>query len=223
MTRTSLAITLIAAGVLAVPPPSAFAADPGNADWPCVQRKVTALTSAQMWDGPPVDDMTQWSSNEAVSKLVPKLTSRRVPLNEAAAAIAAFAAAQPPDKRDEALTQLYAGLLTTANTDRAVVLGGIERFQQRQRARGRARAAGRADPAAQGEGFERREGALRAGSRRGEIQLGCACLYRAPAVSSACLRGADADRAAAVRTRPRNSLADEGLKPALPVIGSAGL
>ena len=38
-------------------------------------------------------------------------------------------------RRDEALKLLFAGLLSTINSDRAIVMSGIERFQQRQRAR----------------------------------------------------------------------------------------
>jgi hypothetical protein len=109
-------------------------ADP-NADWPCIQHKVAELTAAQMWDGPPVDGVEQWRDNEEIGKLIPTLSSRRVPLEQAEAAIDAFAAAQPQDKRDEALKLLFAGLLTTVNADRAVVMRGIERFQKRQRAR----------------------------------------------------------------------------------------
>jgi hypothetical protein len=106
-----------------------------NADWPCVQPKVAQLTAAQMWDGPPVDNEEGWRDMEEVGKLIPTLTSRRVPLEQATAAIEAFASAQPKDKRDEALKQLFAGLLVTVNVDRAVVISGIERFQKRQRAR----------------------------------------------------------------------------------------
>ena len=113
----------------------AFAADAANPDWPCVQRKVATLTSAQMWDGPPVDSVTQWRDNEEIGKLIPILASRRVPIEEAAAAVAAFAAAKPQDKRDDALKLLFAGLLNTTNSDRAIVMSGIERFQRRQRAR----------------------------------------------------------------------------------------
>jgi hypothetical protein len=93
------------------------------------------LTSAQMWDGPVVDDEEAWRDNAEIVKLIPTLSSRRVPMEEATAAIESFAAAQPQDKRDEALKQLFAGLLKTVNVDRAVVLSGIERFQKRQRAR----------------------------------------------------------------------------------------
>jgi hypothetical protein len=96
---------------------------------------VAKLTSAQMWDGPPVEDLQGWRDMEEVGKLVPTLTNRRVPLEQATAAIEAFAAAQPQEKRDEALKQLFAALLVAVNVDRAVVIGGIERFQKRQRAR----------------------------------------------------------------------------------------
>ena len=88
-----------------------------------------------MWDGPAVDDLTQWRDNEEIRKLIAVLADRRVPLEEAASAIARFSAAQPQDQRDDALKRLFAGLLSTIDNDRAVVMRGIERFQQRQKAR----------------------------------------------------------------------------------------
>jgi hypothetical protein len=88
-----------------------------------------------MWDGAPVDDLTKWRDNEEITKLIVVLASRRVSLEQATAAIARFAAAQPQERRDEALKLLFAGLLSTINSDRAVVMSGIERFQQRQKAR----------------------------------------------------------------------------------------
>jgi hypothetical protein len=126
---------MIGAAVAAEPSKDAR---PGNPDWPCIQHKVLTLTSAQMWDGPPVDDLEEWRDNPETVKLIPTLASRRVPLEQAAAAIEAFAAAQPKDKRDEALRQLFAGLLRNVNADRAVVMAGIERFQKRQKARAEA-------------------------------------------------------------------------------------
>jgi hypothetical protein len=110
-------------------------ANGANPDWPCIQHKVAKLTSAQMWDGPPVDDVEAWRDNEEIGKLIPTLASRRVPLEQAAAAIETFAAAQPKEERDQALKLLFAGLLTTVNADRSVVMSGIERFQRRQKAR----------------------------------------------------------------------------------------
>jgi hypothetical protein len=135
MALSSTAVGLVAASIIAFAAPRALAADPANPDWPCVQRKVATLTSVQMWDGPPVDDLTQWRDGAEIGKLVAVLASRRVPLEEAAEAIARFAERQPPDRRDDALKLLFAGLLSVINGDRAVVMGGIERFQQRQRGR----------------------------------------------------------------------------------------
>lgn len=112
-----------------------MATDPANPDWPCVQRKVAKLTSAQMWDGPVVDDLTGWRDRDDIKKLIAVVANRRVPIEKAVEAVAQFADAQPPDKRDDALKLLFAGLLDFVNSDRAVVMSGIERFQQRQRAR----------------------------------------------------------------------------------------
>ena len=131
---SNTAIAVIVASMLPLAAP-AFAANATSADWPCVQRKIATLTSAQMWDGAPVDQLTQWRDSEEMTKLTAVLASRRVPLEQATAAIAQFAAAQPQDKRDDALKLLFAGLLSTVNSDRAVVMSGIERFQQRQKAR----------------------------------------------------------------------------------------
>ena len=135
MGPSNTVVSMITASVIALGAPRALAADAASADWPCVQRKVAKLTSAQMWDGAPVDDLTKWRDNEEITKLIVVLASRRVSLEQATAAIARFAAAQPQERRDEALKLLFAGLLSTINSDRAVVMSGIERFQQRQRAR----------------------------------------------------------------------------------------
>ncbi len=135
MAHSNAAVSLFAAGIIACVAPIAHAADAANPDWPCIQRKVATLTSVQMWDGPDVDDLTQWNDNEEMRKLVPLLVSRRVSLEQAATSIAQFVAAQPQDKRDENLKNLFAGLLSTVNTDRATVMNGLERFQRRQKAR----------------------------------------------------------------------------------------
>jgi hypothetical protein len=135
MAPSNTVVSMITASVIALGAPRALAADATSADWPCVQRKVAKLTSAQMWDGAPVDDLTKWRDNEEITKLIVVLASRRVSLEQATAAIARFAAAQPQERRDEALKLLFAGLLSTIDSDRAVVMSGIERFQQRQKAR----------------------------------------------------------------------------------------
>src|SRR5215470_20447131 len=97
-------------------------------EWPCVQRKVAVLTSAQFWDGPQVEGLSQWHDNASITQLIPKLSSRRVAIEDATAAIEGFANEQPPDQRDQVLTLLFAGLLQTMNEERSIVMSGIERF-----------------------------------------------------------------------------------------------
>jgi hypothetical protein len=135
MASSNAVLCLIAAIVTAVVGARAFAADTANPDWPCTQRKVATLTSAQIWDGPAVDNLKQWRDNAEIEKLVPVLASRRVSLEAAAGAIARFAEARPQEKRYEVLKLLFAGLLSTINDERAIIIRGIERFQRRQRAR----------------------------------------------------------------------------------------
>jgi hypothetical protein len=135
MTSSRETLRLVPVLVVSLAASSAIAAESANPDWPCVQRKVVTLTAAQMWDGPAVDGLVQWSDNEAIRKLVALLASRRVSIEDAAATVERFAAAQPQDKRDDALKLVFAGLLSTINSDRRAVMSGIERFQQRQRGR----------------------------------------------------------------------------------------
>jgi hypothetical protein len=126
---------IFAALVLSLIAGAGLAADSSTPDWPCVQRKVSLLTSTQFWDGPHVEGLTGWHEDAAMSKLIAVLMSRRVSLEAAASAIAEFASGQPEETRDQALKLLFAGLLASANSERNVVISGIERFQQRQRAR----------------------------------------------------------------------------------------
>ena len=156
MAPSNTVVSMITASVIAIGAPRALAADATRADWPCVQRKVAKLTSAQMWDGAPVDDLTKWRDNEEITKLIVVLASRRVSLEQATAAIARFAAAQPQERRDEALKLLFAGLLSTINSDRA---SGDERHRTlsaaAEGAGGGNRKARDCDPGAQGAGGER--------------------------------------------------------------------
>src|SRR5215510_14877885 len=135
MACSQMVAGLVAAGMIALAAAPAPAAEAANPDWPCIQHKVATVTSAQMWDGPDVDDLTQWRDNDEMKKLIARLMSRRNPLDQATDAIAQFAAVQQPDERDQVLKLLFAGLVDATNSDRATVIHGIERFQQRQKAR----------------------------------------------------------------------------------------
>lgn len=107
----------------------------GSPDWPCIQRKVYRITATQIWDGPPIDDLKGWEDNDKISELTPILESRRVPVEEAEAAIKEFAESYPEAERDKMLTMLFAAVLSSVNTDRKFVMNRIEEFQRRQHAR----------------------------------------------------------------------------------------
>lgn len=106
----------------------------GSPDWPCQQRKVTTITAAQIWDGPSVDNL-KVEKDEKISNLTEVLESRRVPLEDAEKAIKEFAAAQPEAERDHKLTLLFVSVLDKINIDRRFVIGRVEDFQKRQKAR----------------------------------------------------------------------------------------
>jgi hypothetical protein len=107
----------------------------GSPDWPCIQRKVSTITPLQIWDGPPIDGLTGWENDEKIVDLTAFIESRRVPIEEAEKAIKEYAASLPEAERDQKLTLLFASLLDRINTDRRFVIGRVEEFQRRQKAR----------------------------------------------------------------------------------------
>jgi hypothetical protein len=101
-------------------------------DWPCIQRKVGELTAAQMWDGPDLDTAGYWRTDPTVAALAADLAQRRMPLDEAAARIARFAA-EAGRERDVKLTALFARVLERLNAERGRLVAGIERYARKQR------------------------------------------------------------------------------------------
>ncbi|HEY9212556.1 MAG TPA: hypothetical protein VIQ29_06845 [Ancylobacter sp.] len=108
---------------------TAFAA-PTAGLWPCIQPKVASLAAAQMWDGPPLDNLN-WRDDKQVSELVPVLAARRTSIEEAETLIGQFAGQAGPDKKTR-LSMLFAGVFDQINTRRARILSGIERYSQHQ-------------------------------------------------------------------------------------------
>ncbi len=117
---------------------SAEGATKEEAAWPCIQRKVVELSPATMWDGPPIQDINDWYKDEPTRKLIPFLVSRRIEMSEVEKAIEDFAKTHSEDKRDRALTVLFAGVFDNTNTARRRIIRGIERYQSRQDARAKA-------------------------------------------------------------------------------------
>ena len=134
--RNPIAVScLFGVALAAVTTVPAKAIDEANPDWPCVQRKVEKLTSSQLWDGPPVEDIKGWDSNREVTKMLPVLVSRRVEMEKVEQLIEKYAKSLPDAERDSNLVQLFAGVLKWTNNVRSKVVSGIEKFQRRQVAR----------------------------------------------------------------------------------------
>ncbi len=115
---------------------AASAADTaGSPDWPCVQRKVATISAAQIWDGPPVDNVKGWENDDKITELTSYLESRRIPLDKAEKAIKDYAQSLPAAERDKKLTELFASVLSKINSDRTFVIGRVEEFQRRQKGR----------------------------------------------------------------------------------------
>ncbi|MEQ8823610.1 MAG: hypothetical protein RIC14_04465 [Filomicrobium sp.] len=135
MINTKRSILLGLAMAVCVTTP-AISADTSNPNWPCVQRKVETLTSAQIWDGPPVDEIKNWWEDREIGKLARYVITRRVSMEEVEQAIEKFANTIPEGKeRDKKLTILFAGVLDETNTVRKRIMNSIELFQSRQLAR----------------------------------------------------------------------------------------
>lgn len=127
---TWLALSL--AGAASLP---ALAADSATPDWPCIARKVVEITPATIWDGPPLEGYEAWRNDDTIRKLSEYLIARRIPVEEAEAAVKKYADGLPEAERDKKLTELFAGVLSRINDERKIVMSGIERFHKRQLAR----------------------------------------------------------------------------------------
>jgi len=110
-----------------------LAADPRYPDWPCAQAKVPEISLAAVWNGPALDDAaSRWKDDAKVSALVPRLTARRTPLEEAKKMIAEFLSESPAQKSERGKL-LFAGLFDTLNAQRSSVMTGLERITRKQR------------------------------------------------------------------------------------------
>jgi hypothetical protein len=118
---------------IAGPVDRSHAADPRYPDWPCAQAKVPEISIAAVWAGPPLGDaVSKWKDDAKVSALVPRLTARRTPLEQAQKAIADFLADSPQEKNERGKL-LFAGLFDSLNAQRSSVMMGLERVTRKQR------------------------------------------------------------------------------------------
>ncbi|MCZ0961991.1 hypothetical protein [Paracoccus benzoatiresistens] len=121
--RTIVAFALMLA---AGPALAATGADP---TWPCVQRKQPHLSLGQLWTGPVPDDrIAELARDPQIDALAARLEQRRLPMEQAEAAIADFAA-QADDAR---LTALMVAIFNKIEPDRSALIAGIARYGQSQ-------------------------------------------------------------------------------------------
>ena len=121
MKRIALAL-MIAAG-------PAWAATGSDPDWPCIQRKQPHLSLGQVWTGPQPDDrITELARDPRIEALAARLEQRRLPMEEAEAAIAEFAAGAD----DAQLTALMVAIFGKIEPDRSALIDGIARYGRSQ-------------------------------------------------------------------------------------------
>jgi len=103
--------------------------------WPCIQRKVPELSAATIWDGPELNITDRgWEKNDVIAKLVRSTVSRRRSVAQAKALINKYAAGLTPEQKTALLPQVFTGQFQILNTERRVVMAGIERYSRRQKA-----------------------------------------------------------------------------------------
>lgn len=109
---------------------AAGATEFNDPDWPCIQRKVSALSVGQMWSGPTPEG--DWRANPAIRDLAGTIAPRRTPLEAVETLVADFAADQPASDRDRTLALLLAAVIDLIDAERAQLIEGISRYAHNQ-------------------------------------------------------------------------------------------
>lgn len=119
---------LVASVLIAAAGP-ALAATGTDPEWPCIQRKQPHLSLGQVWTGAVPDArVTELARDPQIDALAARLEQRRLPLEEAEAAIAEFAAGA----EDARLTALMVAIMGKIEPDRTALIEGIARYGRSQ-------------------------------------------------------------------------------------------
>jgi hypothetical protein len=104
-----------------------------GSDWPCEQVQRPEISPGSVWHGPDPEGATavSWRDNPAVVTLVEQVAPRRMPQDQAVAALHRFAAGYDAD-RAKMLTAVFAGLFETMSKERSEIIRGIKHFNSRQ-------------------------------------------------------------------------------------------
>ena len=107
----------------------ALAAGGTDSEWPCVQVLQPHLSLGQIWAGPVPDDRTaDLARDPQIAALAQRLEQRRLPIDDAEAAIADFAA----DADNARLTALMQAIFDRIQPDRSALIAGIARYGRQQ-------------------------------------------------------------------------------------------
>jgi hypothetical protein len=133
-----LGLAVATAAIFAMPPAgsaqdtSAAAPTPSTSDWPCEQAERPEISTGSVWSGPdPTAAEETWRDDPSVVSLVEQVAPRRMPQDEAVAAIHRFSAGYSADQ-PAVLTEVFAGLFYTLNKERGEIIRGIRHFNRRQ-------------------------------------------------------------------------------------------
>ena len=102
-------------------------------DWPCQQIKVSQLSVAAFWSGPPIDPtQNDWRHDDEISGLAGDIAERRMTIETAEQRIAEFARRRG-ERKDAALPALFTAVFDILNEERQSVISGLDRFGQHQK------------------------------------------------------------------------------------------
>lgn len=107
--------------LLCLVPLLAAAGPPVDPDWPCQQRLVPHLTAGALWPGPA--PQKNWQDDPAVAALAQRAADRRTPIDEAVAALKAFA---DQHAAPELRAELFTGLVARSNDARDIAIARIK-------------------------------------------------------------------------------------------------
>lgn len=111
---------------------SSTSSAPAGSDWPCEQVQRPEISIGSVWHGPDPEAAAEtWRQDPAVAALVSQIAPRRMPQDQAVAAVHRFSAGYKDD-RPKVLTTLFAGLFDTMSDERRAIIRGIKKFNRRQ-------------------------------------------------------------------------------------------
>lgn len=106
----------------------AFAADPTDPNWPCIQRKILRLSAGVIWPHPIPE--TPATLTEEATQLSQALALRRVSLEDAEQQITEYAAKVSGQESD--WTPIFTQVFQKIDRNRTKIISGIERYAEKQ-------------------------------------------------------------------------------------------